>query len=111
MASYPSGYPSGYHCVETSTCPNLDETIEFYKNHKSIDPYVLLIGIGLISTLIFVVGCVWCLRVTFYKNSLNTARALDDNIVAKSNPAPVLGYPSNQMMLVSIVNNIFQIQN
>ena len=72
---------------------------------KSMDPYFLVIG--LISGFIFFVGFVWFL-VRIIKKPLNTtARALDDdaNNVATSNPpAPVLGYPSNQMMIVSVAN-------
>ena len=60
---------------------------------KIIDQNSLMIGILLISVLIFLVGFVWFLVIIFKK--------LADNNVAISNPAPVLGYPSNQMMLVS----------
>ena len=56
---------------------------------KIIDQNSLVIGILLISVLIFLVGFVWFLVIIF-KKPLKT-----------SNPAPVLGYPSNQMMLVS----------
>ena len=53
----------------------------------------------------FGVTLIWCMIGYCVKMSLEKSRARreqsDPNDLAVKNPAPVLGYPSNQMMLVS----------